>query len=111
MRYKGITVLVYALLVLLGGIIGYVKAQSAASLMTGVLSSMFLCASAFGMLKGRAVGFFFASLLTILLGSFFAYRLILTHSFMPAGFMCILSIVVIIILFTGKKNKNFRENL
>jgi len=110
MKYKGISVLIYAFLVLIGGILGYVKAQSAVSLMTGVLSSMFLCASAFGILKERTIGFFFASLLTLALGIFFTYRLIQTHSFMPAGMMCILSLIVLIILFSPTKTKSIEQS-
>lgn len=103
MNYKGITVLIYALLVLVGGILGYIKAQSAVSLMTGVLSSLFLSASAFSLLKEKRSGFIFSLILTILLGAFFTYRLILTQHFMPAGLMCFLSAVVLAILSIGKK--------
>jgi uncharacterized membrane protein (UPF0136 family) len=103
MKYKGISVLIYSLLVLIGGILGYVKAQSAVSLMTGVLSSLFLCVGAFSLFKGKKLGFYLSTILTALLGVFFAYRFALTHSFMPAGLMCILSAIILIILLSGKK--------
>jgi uncharacterized membrane protein (UPF0136 family) len=105
MRPKGIVVLAYAFLVLVGGIIGYVKAQSAVSLMTGVLSSLFLSISAFSLFKGKRIGFFFSLLLTGLLTAFFAYRLLMSHSFMPAGLMCLVSLAVLATLLACKRKQ------
>lgn len=104
MKGKGIIVLVYALLVLVGGIIGYMKAQSVASLMMGVLSSLFLSISAFSVIRGNRLGLFFSFALTAFLGAFFIYRFILTHHFMPAGLMCVLSAIVLTALLMKNKD-------
>lgn len=104
-RVAGWVLLTYAVLVLVGGIMGYVKAQSVASLVFGSISAVLLGISSFLLLQGKQLGFYLGLLLTIVLGAFFAYRFVLSYKFMPAGLMVILSLVT----FFALLKKNWRE--
>ena len=106
-------ILIYAVGVLIGGFIGYVKAASIFSLATGVFASLALALSAFGMMTNRIQGFYAALSVSTLLCLFFLYRLLITSKFMPAGLMCIFSAVAVISLLLGgmpKKVSGFTKN-
>ncbi len=103
MKTRGIVVLVYAVFVLLGGLIGFAKVHSIPSLVMGVTFALALSASAIAMLKEIWIGYYFSVIFTLILSVFFTYRLVLTQKFMPAGLMCILSVVVLATLFINKK--------
>lgn len=94
----------YALMLALGGMIGYAKTSSLISLLSGSLSALGLVASIYMIHKKRSAGYFCARLLTAMLTALFAYRFSLSHNWMPAGFMLILSLGVLgWLLFRGKK--------
>jgi len=103
MRPTGWIILTYALLVFLGGIFGYVKAGSTASLVMGVIFAVALSTSAFAMFNEKRIGFIAAIATTSLLAAFFLYRFFLAYNFMPAGLMSILSLAVLGILLIRKK--------
>lgn len=102
MKFNAWTVLIYALLIFMGGIMGHIKAQSTVSLIMGVSFAIGLGLGAWLMFKSNKAGYFLSLLLTLTLGAFFAYRYSLTQSFMPAGLMCILSALVLIILIASR---------
>lgn len=104
MKATGWVVLVYALLVFLGGIFGYVKAGSVPSLVMGVAFAVILSTSAFAMFNGKKAGFFTAAAAIIFLIAFFIYRFALTAKFMPSGLMSLISLVVLVILFFRRPN-------
>lgn len=105
MRFNGIVVVIYALLVVIGGMIGFIKANSVPSLVMGMTFALGLLLSAVAMVKGIKNGYYAAIALTAILIAFFGYRYVITQQIMPAGFMSILSIVVIIALFLGNRSK------
>ncbi len=109
MKPTGWIVLTYALLVFLGGIFGYVKAGSTASLIMGVAFAVVLSTSAFAMFNERSIGFTLALAATALLAGFFLYRFALSYNFMPAGLMSVLSLVVLGILVI-KRSKLVKKN-
>jgi len=80
--------LAFALLLAAGGCFAFAKVGSLISL----LSLFFLCALA--MLKNRASGAFSALVGLGLLALILLVRLAQTHSFMPAGFLLILTLGV-----------------
>ena len=83
--------IVYGLLLIAGGIVGYVKADSIASLVAGVGSGLAVLASFFVARKRPAAGFSIASLLCIALAAFFIKRYHETEKFMPNGMMLIVT--------------------
>lgn len=97
-------ILAYAVLLLVGGFIGYQKAQSIASLIAGCSSALILSFASIGMFKKSVLAYSLATLATLLLGLFFAYRLSITGSFMPAGLMTLISLATFIMLITKRKS-------
>lgn len=100
MNYKIVVVFVYAALLLIGGIIGYIKADSLPSLIMGVVSALLVAASGFAMLRSLAWGNTSALLLSGLLFLFFSYRFTNSFKFMPAGLMALISLAVLVVLLT-----------
>ena len=96
-------VLIYAILVAVGGIMGYVKAQSSASLIAGVLSGLFLAGSAIAMMKGSyQAGWWIALIVTIALLVRFGIAAMNEFKMMPGGMVIILSLIVLIVLLTNR---------
>lgn len=104
MKSTGWIVLAYALLVFLGGIFGYVKAESTPSLVMGVGFAVILSTSVFAMFNEKKIGFTIAFATTALLAAFFLYRFFHTLNFMPSGLMSLISLSVLAILFFKKRN-------
>lgn len=98
-----ITIL-YGVIVLIGGLIGYMKASSQVSLITGSLFGIGLIIAGLGTALNWSWAFHAALTLMVLLAVFFAIRFYTTGAWMPAGIMLIISIVAIIstILFVYK---------
>ncbi len=88
--------LIYALLILVGGIVGHLKASSYASLIAGTVSGTILLLCTWASFRGKVLGGYVALLVTFLLGGFFAYRFLLTHKWMPAGLLSLLSLIVLL---------------
>ncbi|GAC1472288.1 MAG: hypothetical protein NVSMB9_19350 [Isosphaeraceae bacterium] len=91
-----ITLGIYALLLAVGGVMGFVKARSRASLISGLLSSAFaLVALGLSLAKFR-FGFPLGMLLAVVLFVLFGYRYALRNrKFMPNGMLAVVSLVVI----------------
>ncbi|MGA7933505.1 MAG: TMEM14 family protein [Kovacikia sp.] len=85
-------VLIYALLVALGGVMGYAKVQSNASLISGLVSGVVLAIAWYTSLQNPLVGLAIATVVALLLLGVFALRFRSTAKFMPAGLMAILSL-------------------
>lgn len=95
-------VIVYALVLLGGGMIGYYMANSWASLITGSITAIVLIISAISMFNKSLLGYFVAVAIAFLLTLFFANRFISTFKLMPTGLMVIVSLAVFIILVAVK---------
>lgn len=88
----------YILLLLTGGLMGYIKAQSVTSFIISLTSSLLLTLSAFAYSSKRFWGKS-ALLLTVLaLDGFFAWRWIKTYAFFPAGLFSLLSTILLIVI-------------
>ncbi len=87
---------VFGLLTIAGGIIGYVKTGSVASIIAGSISGVLLLLGAF-LLPAHRAGLAIALIVSVLLAAQFLPKFFRTGSVMPAGGMSVLSVIAIII--------------
>ncbi len=97
---KIIATLIYGILLLFGGIFGYIKAKSKPSLISGVISGLLLLISGVLQWQQISMGLILAQVLTLVLAIVFAIRLWKTRKFMPAGLMLVLSVATLVILIS-----------
>lgn len=90
-----VAALTYGILAIIGGVVGYRKANSTVSLISGGISGLLLVFAAFVQLQGQTWGLILAAVITAILVVFFAFRLAKTRKFMPAGLMVILGVVAL----------------
>ncbi len=104
MQTTAMEIWVYGVIMMLGGIMGYVKVGSKASLLSGVGMGLALLASGYGVWQGSRDSLLVALVVAALLVALFAMRLVKTKRFMPAGVLAILSLAAVIIFgFALKK--------
>ena len=96
----------YGLLLILGGVMGFLKAHSTMSLITGAISGLIVLLSC--KMKSKS-SYLYVSAISLVLAGFFSYRFAHSHALMPAGLMLILSTttfcVVSLSWFKSKKKK------
>ena len=85
----------YGVFSLVGGVIGYLKAKSLASLVAGSVSGALLLACAYGMHQGSRAASTGALLIALALGGRFAGTWRRTHRLMPDLLMVLLSLATI----------------
>lgn len=97
-------ILVYGILVAVGGVMGYVRAGSMASLLAGVGAGLVLAGSAAAMMKGAYQAGWWAALVValLLLGRFGSVALSKGFKLMPGGMMIILSLLAIALLLVQR---------
>jgi uncharacterized membrane protein (UPF0136 family) len=88
--------IVFGVLTVAGGVAGYVKAGSVASIIAGSITGVLLLVAAFLLPEHRAIGLATAFIISLLLAAQFAPKFIRTGRAMPAGMMSILSVIGII---------------
>lgn len=90
-------VLIYGILVAAGGVMGYVKASSLASLAAGGIAGLALVGASALMLKGNYQAGWWLSLVVaiLLLGRFGSAAASKGFKFMPGGMVIILSVIVL----------------
>jgi uncharacterized membrane protein (UPF0136 family) len=89
--------LVFGVLTLAGGIMGYVKAGSVISIVTGVISGLLLVAAALLLPQQLMAGLIIAAAVSVLLAAQFVPKFLRTGSAMPAGLMSALSVIAIVL--------------
>lgn len=89
--------IVFGLLTIAGGIIGYVKAGSLPSIIAGAITGVLLLIAAFLLPENRLWGLGLALITSLLLAAQFVPKFIRTGKVMPAGMMSILSVIGIVI--------------
>lgn len=97
-------ILVYGLLVAVGGVMGYVRAGSTASLIAGVGAGLVLAGSAAAMMKGAYQAGWWVALAValLLLGRFGSAALSKGFKLMPGGLVIILSLLAIALLLAQR---------
>ncbi len=89
--------IIFGLLTIAGGVMGYARAGSMASIIAGSISGILLLVAAF-LLPGNVVaGLALAGLISLALAGRFLPGFIKTGAFMPAGLMSILSVIGVIV--------------
>jgi uncharacterized membrane protein (UPF0136 family) len=88
----------FGALTIAGGVVGYVKAKSKASLIAGGISGLLLLVAAYLMNSGSfSVGRILSLVLSVLLAGRFIPAFLKTRKPMPAGLMSVLSVIGIIL--------------
>ncbi len=98
MKVTATIVFVYGLLIVLGGMMGYVKGGSQMSLISGGSFGIALLISGYLISKGKIAAQYFALVLTILLDGLFTFRFAKTLHFFPTGFLSLTSLAVLIVI-------------
>ncbi|MFM1802245.1 MAG: hypothetical protein RJA81_1597 [Planctomycetota bacterium] len=96
-KIASVILLIYAMLLVAGGWIGYLKAKSKPSLIAGHVSGLLIIVSILIMIKGGQLapgGCILASLTAFLLTIFFGKRFAKTRKLMPAGMMAVVSAII-----------------
>jgi uncharacterized membrane protein (UPF0136 family) len=97
MQITAIEIWVYGAMMMLGGVAGYVKVRSKASLMAGVGMGLGLLASGFGVWRGSVDSLIVAEVIAALLLVIFAIRLAKTKRFMPGGMLAFISLAAVVV--------------
>ena len=88
--------IIFGLLTIVGGVIGYVKAGSTASIVAGAISGVALIAAAFLLPGNTALGLIIAGVVSIALAARFIPAFMRTGKVMPAGLMAVLSAIGVV---------------
>ena len=88
--------IVFGILTIAGGIIGYVSKGSVPSIIAGFISGILLLAAGFLLPQHQTAGLGLALVVSILLAAQFVPKFFATWKMMPAGMMSILSVLGIV---------------
>ena len=88
--------IIFGLLTIAGGIVGYAKAGSVASIIAGAITGVLLLVAAFLLPEHRVAGLATALVISVLLAGQFVPKFFHTGRIMPAGMMSVLSVIGII---------------
>lgn len=89
--------IIFGLLTIVGGVIGYVKAGSTASIVAGAVSGIALMVAAYLLPGNVALGLIIAGVVSVALAGKFIPDFMKTGKVMPAGLMAILSVIGVIV--------------
>jgi len=92
---------VFGALTIAGGIMGYAKAGSTASIIAGSISGILLLMGAWLMPTNQVAGLAVSLVVSLLLLIYFASKFMRTSAFMPAGLMSILSVIGIVMVIVA----------
>lgn len=96
--YTKIYLFIFGALTIAGGIIGYVKAGSPASIIAGSISGVLLLVSGYLIGSGKVqAGLILGIVLSLALAGRFLPAFLSTHKWMPAGMMAILSAIGLVL--------------
>lgn len=92
---------IYAVLMAVGGIMGFVKGKSKASLIAGLLSALLLTGAYFYSQTDMKNGLLMGVGVTSILSMVFVMRIAKTKKAMPAGALLLISIIEEMLLLVG----------
>jgi uncharacterized membrane protein (UPF0136 family) len=97
--------IIFGLLTIAGGVMGYVSKGSMPSIIAGSIAGIILLAAAFFLPTHAALGLAVAGIVSVLLAGRFVPAFIKTGSLMPAGMMSVLSVIGIILALAAWMKK------
>ena len=100
-----VALLLYAVAIAAGGVMGYISAQSMVSLVNGLVAAVLLLAGLAISFKNPPAGFGLSAVVALALGVFFAYRFFPTGKWMPAGVTMIISAVAFVVMLLAALRK------
>jgi uncharacterized membrane protein (UPF0136 family) len=89
--------IIFGILTIAGGIVGYAKAGSVISIVAGSISGVLLLLAAWLMPEHQTAGLIVALVVSLLLAGQFIPKFLQTFKVMPAGLMSVLSAIGIIV--------------
>ena len=92
-NFADLVLWIYIVLLVVGGLIGFLKAKSRVSLIMSVVFAALLCLAA----KGIIFQYYVVDILLAALLVVFGIRLTKTKKFMPSGLMLILTLVALVL--------------
>ena len=98
---------IYGILSIGGGILGYTKVKSTVSLASGIVSGVLLLLGGILQQQGNPFGLIFSVIVTGILIAVFIVRLVKTRKFMPAGVMVIAGAIVLITILLQNQGLSF----
>ena len=101
MKLAAVATLIYALLVLAGGLMGYLQANSLASLISGLLFGTGFLVIGWLVWRDSMTAGYVSGFMILLLALYFGYRFISTDQFLPGGIMLITSFLTLFFLLLG----------
>ena len=103
-KFSKLVSLIYGVMLILGGTMGFLKVHSKISLIAGGLSGLIVLLSC--KIKSKS-SYLYVSAISLVLAGFFSYRFAHSHALMPAGIMLILSTTTFCIVgLSWFKSKN-----
>ncbi len=84
---------IYGILTIVGGLIGYLKAGSVISVVSGGIAGLLLLLAAWLLTTNQLAGLLIALIVSLLLAGRFVPKFISTGKIMPAGLMSLLSVL------------------
>ncbi len=87
----------FAALTIAGGVMGFVKAGSTASIVAGGISGVLIIVAALLLKTNLVAGLVLGGIVALALAGWFAPAYFSTHKFMPAGMMAILSVIAVVL--------------
>ena len=100
-------ILIYGVLVAAGGVLGYTRAQSTASLVAGGGAGLLLVGAALAMMRAGtyALGWWAALAVAVLLLARFGMASMREFRWMPGGMMIVLSLVALAVLLLAGRSR------
>lgn len=103
MQKKSIIIGIYATLVLVGGIMGYLMAHSVISLVIATVVAFLLFICSFLVWRNNHMAYDATIGILFVLFIFFGYRFLMTYKMMPGGMMTLVTALVLGYLMMRKK--------
>lgn len=88
---------IFAALTIAGGVMGFVKAGSTASIVAGGISGVLIVVAAVLLKTNVVAGLVMGGIVALALAGRFAPAYFSTQKFMPAGMMTILSVIAVVL--------------